>query len=247
MVSFPVLNPRGQDPGTWASLPPRQKGPCIQVFPLPILTPERREPRPFLPQDVRPHLTLSPGWLVIVWLQDICWRSCCQRLRADQGMNQCSVPSKSVSHLGSSAPSPPMWVFVHHGGPPGTMVRKDTWGKELERYFHVFSFHRSQKSSHNMHKPHHQQVLLPHDLNLDPFPLCSRKPLALLPPRQSFVPCKILLLHGSLTGTSCFPKTIWYPPSWHTALQESWIAIKQLTNGIANLFQLGAHKESIGL
>uniref|UniRef100_A0A803XL12 VIT domain-containing protein n=1 Tax=Meleagris gallopavo TaxID=9103 RepID=A0A803XL12_MELGA len=74
-VSFPLLNPHGQD----------------------------------------------PGWLVIVWLQDICWRSCCQRLQVDQGMNQCNVPLKSVSHLGSSAPSPAMWVFVHHGGPPGTM------------------------------------------------------------------------------------------------------------------------------
>uniref|UniRef100_A0A8C9FZ71 VIT domain-containing protein n=1 Tax=Pavo cristatus TaxID=9049 RepID=A0A8C9FZ71_PAVCR len=69
-------------------------------------------------------------------------------------------------------------------------------------------------------------------------------PLALLPPRQSFVPCKILLLHSSLTGTSCFPKSIWYPPSWYTAMQESRIAIKHLTNGIANLFQHGAHKEA---
>ncbi|XP_031464727.1 von Willebrand factor A domain-containing protein 5A-like [Phasianus colchicus] len=69
-------------------------------------------------------------------------------------------------------------------------------------------------------------------------------PLALLPPRQSFIPCKILLLHSSFSGTSCFPKTIWYPPSWHTALQESWIAIKHLTNGIANLFQHGTHKEA---
>ncbi|POI27246.1 hypothetical protein CIB84_009005 [Bambusicola thoracicus] len=69
-------------------------------------------------------------------------------------------------------------------------------------------------------------------------------PLALLSPRQSFVPCKILLLRGSLTDTSCFPKTIWNPPGWHTAVQESRIAIKRLTNGIANLFQHEAHKEA---
>lgn len=69
-------------------------------------------------------------------------------------------------------------------------------------------------------------------------------PLALLSPRQSFVPCKILLLRGSLTDTSCFPKTIWNPPRWHTAVQESRIAIKRLTNGIANLLQHGAHKEA---
>ncbi|XP_072212801.1 von Willebrand factor A domain-containing protein 5A [Excalfactoria chinensis] len=70
-------------------------------------------------------------------------------------------------------------------------------------------------------------------------------PLALLPPRQSFVPCKILMLHGgSIASTSCFPKTIWNPPSWYTAVQESWIAIKRLTNDIANLFQHGAHKEA---
>lgn len=72
-------------------------------------------------------------------------------------------------------------------------------------------------------------------------------PLALLSPRQSFVPCKILLLRGSLTDTSCFPKTIWNPPRWHTAVQESRIAIKRLTNGIANLLQHGAHKEGTKL
>ncbi|XP_021238582.1 von Willebrand factor A domain-containing protein 5A-like isoform X3 [Numida meleagris] len=68
-------------------------------------------------------------------------------------------------------------------------------------------------------------------------------PLALLSPRQSFVPCKIFELHGTSSGSSCFAKTIWTPPSWLTTVQESWIAIKHLTNGIATLLQHGAHKE----
>ncbi|KAM6295321.1 von Willebrand factor A domain-containing protein 5A-like [Aegotheles albertisi] len=65
-------------------------------------------------------------------------------------------------------------------------------------------------------------------------------PLALLPPRQSLIPCQILELRGSRKSSSCFPVTIWVPPGWLTAVCASWIALRQLTQDIAALPQRGA-------
>ncbi|NXI74311.1 VMA5A protein, partial [Anseranas semipalmata] len=70
-------------------------------------------------------------------------------------------------------------------------------------------------------------------------------PLALLPPHQSLVSCQILQLRGSSCSTSCFPKTIWIPPGWLTAVRESWLAIQRLTHDIAALPQNGAHSKAI--
>ncbi|KAM6043001.1 von Willebrand factor A domain-containing protein 5A-like isoform 2-T2 [Theristicus caerulescens] len=67
-----------------------------------------------------------------------------------------------------------------------------------------------------------------------------RGPLALLPPRQSLIPCQIVELRGSGKETSCFPMTIWEPPGWLTAACESWLALRRLTRGIAALPQRGA-------
>ncbi|NXQ83606.1 VMA5A protein, partial [Nyctibius grandis] len=67
-----------------------------------------------------------------------------------------------------------------------------------------------------------------------------RGPLALLPPRQSLIPCQILELRGSGTVSSCYPKSIWEPPGWLTAVSASWLALRRLTHGIAALPQRGA-------
>ncbi|NXY75764.1 VMA5A protein, partial [Glareola pratincola] len=66
-----------------------------------------------------------------------------------------------------------------------------------------------------------------------------QRPLALLPPRQSLIPCQVIELHGSRIS-SCYPKSIWVPPGWLTALRASWLALQQLTRGIAALSQRGA-------
>ncbi|NWX73345.1 VMA5A protein, partial [Alca torda] len=66
-----------------------------------------------------------------------------------------------------------------------------------------------------------------------------QRPLALLPPRQSLIPCQIIELHGSRIS-SCYPKSIWVPPGWLTAVRASWLALRQLTRGIAALPQRGA-------
>ncbi|NXC47614.1 VMA5A protein, partial [Penelope pileata] len=71
-----------------------------------------------------------------------------------------------------------------------------------------------------------------------------QRPMALLSPHQSLVPCQIFELRGSKNSTSCFPKTIWIPPGWLTVVQESQIALKRLTNGIAALLQHGVHSEA---
>ncbi|XP_071884984.1 von Willebrand factor A domain-containing protein 5A-like isoform X1 [Anas platyrhynchos] len=68
-------------------------------------------------------------------------------------------------------------------------------------------------------------------------------PLALLPPHQSLVACQILQLRGSICSSSCFPKSIFIPPGWLTAVQESWFAIQRLTHDIAALAQNGAHSK----
>ncbi|KAM6114878.1 LOW QUALITY PROTEIN: von Willebrand factor A domain-containing protein 5A-like [Phoenicopterus ruber ruber] len=67
-----------------------------------------------------------------------------------------------------------------------------------------------------------------------------RGPMALLPPRQSLIPCQIVELRGSGKVSSCFPRSIWVPPGWLTAVCESWLALRRLTNGIAALPQRGA-------
>ncbi|XP_071884983.1 von Willebrand factor A domain-containing protein 5A-like [Anas platyrhynchos] len=69
-------------------------------------------------------------------------------------------------------------------------------------------------------------------------------PLALLPPHQSLVACQILQLRGSICSSSCFPKSIFIPPGWLTAVQESWFAIQRLTHDIAALAQNGAHSKA---
>ncbi|NXT82728.1 VMA5A protein, partial [Zapornia atra] len=63
--------------------------------------------------------------------------------------------------------------------------------------------------------------------------------LALLPPRQSLVPCQIIELRGSHKVSSCYPMSIWVPPGWLTAVCASWLALCQLTHSIASLQQRG--------
>ncbi|XP_050767940.1 LOW QUALITY PROTEIN: von Willebrand factor A domain-containing protein 5A-like [Gymnogyps californianus] len=89
-------------------------------------------------------------------------------------------------------------------------------------------------------RPHHHQVLLSHVLNSAPFPVCLEGPLALLPPRQSLIPCQITELRGSRRVSSCHPMSIWVPPGWLTAVCASWLALRRLTHGIAALPQRGA-------
>ncbi|XP_009886825.1 PREDICTED: von Willebrand factor A domain-containing protein 5A-like [Charadrius vociferus] len=67
-----------------------------------------------------------------------------------------------------------------------------------------------------------------------------RRPLALLPPRQSLIPCQVIELRGSHKVSSCHPMSIWVPPGWLTAVCASWLALRQLTHGIAALPQRGA-------
>ncbi|KAM6238553.1 LOW QUALITY PROTEIN: von Willebrand factor A domain-containing protein 5A-like [Porphyrio hochstetteri] len=63
--------------------------------------------------------------------------------------------------------------------------------------------------------------------------------LELLPPRQSLIPCQIIELHGSHKASSCYPRSIWVPPGWLTAVCASWLALCRLTHGIASLPQRG--------
>ncbi|NXW62504.1 VMA5A protein, partial [Eurystomus gularis] len=72
-----------------------------------------------------------------------------------------------------------------------------------------------------------------------------RGPLALLPPRQSLTPCQIVTLRASFRGSSCYPKTIWVPPGWLTAVCQSWLALRRLAQGIAALPQQGACSKGI--
>ncbi|NXE16357.1 VMA5A protein, partial [Lophotis ruficrista] len=65
-------------------------------------------------------------------------------------------------------------------------------------------------------------------------------PLALLPPRQSLIPCQIVELHSFIKASSCHPKSIWVPPGWLTALRASRRALCRLTHRIAALPQRGA-------
>ncbi|NXC22019.1 VMA5A protein, partial [Corythaeola cristata] len=65
-------------------------------------------------------------------------------------------------------------------------------------------------------------------------------PLALWPPHQSLIPCQIVELHGSSEASSCSSGSIWVPPGWLAAARASWLALRQLTHGIAALPQRGA-------
>ncbi|KAJ7409110.1 von Willebrand factor A domain-containing protein 5A-like protein [Pitangus sulphuratus] len=65
-------------------------------------------------------------------------------------------------------------------------------------------------------------------------------PLALLAPWQSHISCQMVELRGSCKDSSCFPVTVWVPPGWLTAVQESWRALRRLTCGIAALPNRGA-------
>ncbi|NXK16985.1 VMA5A protein, partial [Arenaria interpres] len=67
-----------------------------------------------------------------------------------------------------------------------------------------------------------------------------QRPLALLPSRQSLIPCQIAELRGSGKVSSCYPVSVWVPPGWLTAVRASWLALCQVTQGIAALPQLGA-------
>ncbi|XP_052640856.1 von Willebrand factor A domain-containing protein 5A-like isoform X2 [Harpia harpyja] len=67
-----------------------------------------------------------------------------------------------------------------------------------------------------------------------------RGPLALLPPRQSLIPCQTIELRGSIMSSSCHRRAIWVPPGWLTAVSASWLALRRLTHGIAHLSQQGA-------
>ncbi|XP_010005578.1 PREDICTED: von Willebrand factor A domain-containing protein 5A-like [Chaetura pelagica] len=60
-------------------------------------------------------------------------------------------------------------------------------------------------------------------------------PLALLPPRQTLIPCQTIELPGSLEHSSCSAKSIWIPPGWLRAACASWVALRRLTGGIAVL------------
>ncbi|NXA24613.1 VMA5A protein, partial [Ibidorhyncha struthersii] len=64
--------------------------------------------------------------------------------------------------------------------------------------------------------------------------------LALLPPRQSLIPCQVIELRGSHKVSSCYRMSIWVPPGWLTAVRASWLALRQLTHSIAALPQSGA-------
>ncbi|NXL54012.1 VMA5A protein, partial [Podilymbus podiceps] len=68
----------------------------------------------------------------------------------------------------------------------------------------------------------------------------KERPMALLRPRQSLIPCQIVELRGSNKLYSCFPVSIWVPPGWLTAVCESWLALRRLTHSIAALPQRGA-------
>ncbi|KAM9283600.1 von Willebrand factor A domain-containing protein 5A-like [Morus bassanus] len=68
----------------------------------------------------------------------------------------------------------------------------------------------------------------------------NQGPLALLPPRQSLIPCQIVQLRGYREVSSCFPVPIWVPPGWLTAVCDSWLALHRLTHAIATLPQQGA-------
>ncbi|NXI60810.1 VMA5A protein, partial [Chloroceryle aenea] len=74
----------------------------------------------------------------------------------------------------------------------------------------------------------------------------NKAPLALLAPRQSLIPCQIIKLRGSGKSTSCYPKSIWVPPRWLTAACQSWLALRQLTQGIAALPQRGTGSRVLG-
>ncbi|NXE29126.1 VMA5A protein, partial [Ardeotis kori] len=66
-------------------------------------------------------------------------------------------------------------------------------------------------------------------------------PLALLPPRQSLIPCQIIEVRKFIfEDSSCHSKTIWVPPGWVTAVRASRRALRQLTDRIAALSQRGA-------
>ncbi|KAM6042004.1 von Willebrand factor A domain-containing protein 5A-like isoform 2-T2 [Chlamydotis macqueenii] len=65
-------------------------------------------------------------------------------------------------------------------------------------------------------------------------------PLALLPPRQSLIPCQIVEVHSFIKASSCHPKSIWVPPGWLTAVCASRRALRRLTHYIAALPQRGA-------
>ncbi|NWQ97937.1 VMA5A protein, partial [Burhinus bistriatus] len=67
-----------------------------------------------------------------------------------------------------------------------------------------------------------------------------QRPLALLLPHQSLIPCQIIELRGSSKVSSCYPMSIWVPPGWLRAVRASWLALRQLTHGIAALPQQGA-------
>lgn len=168
-----------------------------------------------------------------------------------QGMNQGIVQSRSASLQGSSAPLPAMWGFAHHRGSPGTKVRKDTCGKELVvQLCETFSFHWSWNHSHgeppvSQGRSHHHQVLLSHLLNSTPFTVLEG-PMALLPLRQSFVPCQIVELRGSSRVSSCYPASLWVPPGWLTAACAPWLALRRLAHGIAALPQRGTCSKGMG-
>lgn len=163
-----------------------------------------------------------------------------------QGMNQGIVQLRSASLQGSSAPLPAMWGFAHHRGSPGTEVRKDTCGKELVRQLHgMFSFHWSWNPRHRAPQSHGAGPIttrcsfttgLIRPLSL----FALEGPLALLPPRQSLMPCQIVELRGSRKVSSCYPMSTWVPPGWLTAVCASWLALRQLTHAIAVLPQRGA-------
>nr|XP_021146905.1 von Willebrand factor A domain-containing protein 5A-like isoform X3 [Columba livia] len=87
-------------------------------------------------------------------------------------------------------------------------------------------------------RSHHHQVLLSHLLNSTPFTVLEG-PMALLPLRQSFVPCQIVELRGSSRVSSCYPASLWVPPGWLTAACAPWLALRRLAHGIAALPQRG--------
>lgn len=82
---------------------------------------------------------------------------------------------------------------------------------------------------------------------IQPLSLFALKgPLALLPPRQSLTRCQILELRGSWSGTSCYLRTVWVPPGWLTAVQQTRLALRRLTDSITTLPWQGAGSKGMG-
>lgn len=169
-----------------------------------------------------------------------------------QGMNSGIAQLRSASLRGSSAPLPAMWGFAHHRESPGTRVRKDSCRKERWGSSVGCSHSTGAGTPATGHPQSHGvgpitiRCFFPMCL-IQPLSLFALEgPLALLPPRQSLMPCQITELRGSRRVSSCHLMSIWVPPGWLTAVCASWLALRRLTHSIAALPQRGACSKGMG-